>query len=73
MDTPLFKAQRIATHEANIYTVSAGAGEPVLLLHGFPQTHAMWHAIDCGHFVPEERHAETLAALQGFLASVSSP
>lgn len=22
-----------------------GAGPPVLLLHGFPQTHAMWHAV----------------------------
>jgi haloacetate dehalogenase len=45
MDTPLFEAQRIATHDANIYTVSAGQGEPVLLLHGFPQSHAMWHGI----------------------------
>jgi haloacetate dehalogenase len=45
MDAPLFKAQRVPTAEANIYTVSAGAGEPVLLLHGFPQTHAMWHGI----------------------------
>lgn len=24
------------------------------------------HAIDCGHFIPEERPAETLAALRGF-------
>ena len=22
-----------------------GSGPPVLLLHGFPQTHAMWHAV----------------------------
>lgn len=25
--------------------VMGGAGPPVLLLHGFPQTHAMWHAV----------------------------
>jgi haloacetate dehalogenase len=25
-------------------------------------------AIDCGHFLPEEKPAETLAALRGFLA-----
>jgi haloacetate dehalogenase len=24
---------------------TGGAGEPVLLLHGHPQTHAMWHAV----------------------------
>jgi pimeloyl-ACP methyl ester carboxylesterase len=23
----------------------AGAGPPLLLLHGHPQTHAMWHAV----------------------------
>lgn len=26
------------------------------------------HAIDCGHFIPEEKPAETLAALRGFFA-----
>lgn len=28
-----------------IFYRTAGHGPPVLLLHGFPQTHAMWHAI----------------------------
>lgn len=28
-----------------IHAVRGGAGPPVLLLHGFPQTHAMWHRI----------------------------
>ncbi|MHA6785117.1 alpha/beta fold hydrolase [Pseudonocardia saturnea] len=28
-----------------INAVHGGAGPPVLLLHGFPQTHAMWHRI----------------------------
>jgi pimeloyl-ACP methyl ester carboxylesterase len=26
------------------------------------------HAIDCGHFIPEEKPAETLAAISEFLA-----
>jgi haloacetate dehalogenase len=28
-----------------INAVRGGSGPPVLLLHGYPQTHAMWHAI----------------------------
>lgn len=31
--------------ETQIHYVRAGSGPPVLLLHGFPQTHAMWHAV----------------------------
>jgi haloacetate dehalogenase len=63
MDTPQFKAQRVATPEANIYTVSAGRGEPVLLLHGFPQTHAMWHAIAPGL---TQHHTVVCADLRGY-------
>ena len=28
-----------------INLVVAGEGPPVLLLHGYPQTHAMWHKV----------------------------
>jgi haloacetate dehalogenase len=28
-----------------INAVVAGDGPPLLLLHGYPQTHAMWHAV----------------------------
>jgi len=44
---PGFKARRVRTSTAGgatIHSISAGAGTPVLLLHGYPQTHAMWHA-----------------------------
>ena len=45
---PGFKAQRFQTSGAEINYVMAGAGDPVLLLHGYPQTHACWH-----HIAPE--------------------
>ncbi|WP_159810122.1 alpha/beta fold hydrolase [Litoreibacter roseus] len=31
--------------EAQIYGVIGGDGPPLLLLHGYPQTHAMWHKV----------------------------
>jgi haloacetate dehalogenase len=35
----------IDTTEARIFTRSAGSGPPLLLLHGFPQTHSMWRQV----------------------------
>ena len=40
-----FKKQKIRTPEVKINTVWGGEGKPVLLLHGYPQTHVMWHAV----------------------------
>ena len=40
-----FDQTRIRTREAEINLVYGGAGPPVLLLHGYPQTHAMWHRV----------------------------
>ena len=34
-----------ATNGATIHVRSGGTGPAVLLLHGYPQTHAIWHAI----------------------------
>jgi haloacetate dehalogenase len=42
---PGFQRRRIRTSGATINLVTAGRGEPVLLLHGYPQTHAIWHRI----------------------------
>ena len=42
---PGFRSQRIATSGASIQCVVGGSGPPLLLLHGYPQTHAMWHRI----------------------------
>ena len=43
-----FKAKRIRTSGATINLVTGGEGPPVLLLHGYPQTHAMWHKVAPG-------------------------
>jgi haloacetate dehalogenase len=40
-----FKVSKVQTTGANINVVSGGQGPPVLLLHGNPQSHVMWHKI----------------------------
>ena len=40
-----FEAKDIDAGEATIHTRVAGDGPPLLLLHGYPQTGAMWHAV----------------------------
>ena len=42
---PGFAERKIRTSGATINVTFAGSGEPVLLLHGYPQTHAMWHKV----------------------------
>lgn len=44
-----FAEHRITTPEGiEIFARSAGSGPPVLLLHGYPQTHACWHRVAPG-------------------------
>jgi haloacetate dehalogenase len=40
---PGFARRRLRTSGATINLVTAGKGPPLLLLHGYPETHAMWH------------------------------
>lgn len=40
-----FRAAHIEADGASIFVRTAGAGPPLLLLHGFPQTHLMWRNI----------------------------
>jgi haloacetate dehalogenase len=40
-----FESGRVETPGADIALVRGGDGPPVLLLHGYPQTHAMWHLV----------------------------
>lgn len=42
---PGFATRDIRTSGAEIHCVVGGAGPPLLMLHGYPQTHAMWHRI----------------------------
>ena len=42
---PGFQRRRISTGGAEINLVHGGKGPPLLLLHGYPQTHAIWHRV----------------------------
>jgi haloacetate dehalogenase len=42
---PGFKPRVLDTARGPLHAVVAGSGPPVLLLHGYPQTHLMWHAV----------------------------
>jgi haloacetate dehalogenase len=42
---PGFRRERVRTRETEVHAVVGGAGPPVLLLHGYPQTHACWHRV----------------------------
>ncbi len=41
---PHFTEQHVATDRGPVFARVGGNGPPVLLLHGYPQTHLMWHA-----------------------------
>jgi haloacetate dehalogenase len=42
---PGFATERIAANDAWINICRGGSGPPVLLLHGYPQTHLMWRRV----------------------------
>ena len=42
---PDFERRKVQTSGAIINTLWGGSGPPLLLLHGYPQTHVMWHKI----------------------------
>lgn len=60
---PGFERGRFEASGAQINYRRAGAGEPVLLLHGYPQTHACWHRI-----APQlaQRYTVVCADLRGY-------
>ncbi len=68
MTVPLpgqFKRMTLAPSGVRINTLVGGKenGSPVLLLHGYPQTHVMWH-----HVAPilAEHHTVILTDLRGY-------
>jgi haloacetate dehalogenase len=42
---PDFKRIRLARDDVEIHAILGGKGPPLLLLHGYPQTHAIWHKV----------------------------
>jgi len=58
-----FETKQIDTGETTIHATIGGKGPPLLLLHGYPQTHVMWHKI-----APElARHFTVIATdLRGY-------
>src|SRR5688572_15633428 len=45
MDMEAFASSYIDTGDASIFVRRGGSGQPLLLLHGFPQTHLMWRDV----------------------------
>jgi len=56
----------VEINDTTIFTRRKGSGPPVLLLHGFPETHVMWHLV-----APQLAEAFTVvcADLRGYGAS----
>jgi haloacetate dehalogenase len=42
---PRFSVHELETRGARVHARVGGSGPPVLLLHGYPQTHAIWHRV----------------------------
>jgi len=65
-----FAHKRIKTSGAEIELVQGGSGTPLLLLHGYPQTHAIWHKV-----APDlaRRHTLVIPDLRGYGASSKPP
>jgi haloacetate dehalogenase len=62
-----FGAHELETERGVVFARVGGSGPPLLLLHGYPQTHLMWHAV-----APAlaERFTVVAADLAGYGASL---
>jgi haloacetate dehalogenase len=58
-----FERRHVDVGDVRIHTVTAGSGPPVLFLHGYPQTHLIWH-----HVAPRlaDEHTVVLTDLRGY-------
>src|SRR5262245_55419064 len=65
-----FTSRRIAVGESEIFTRIGGQGPPLLLLHGFPQTHVCWARL-CPQLAA--RFTVVLADLRGYGDSTGPP
>jgi haloacetate dehalogenase len=60
---PDFEISEVRTSGATIHCLHKGSGPPLLLLHGYPQTHVIWHKIANRL---SERYAVVLTDLRGY-------
>src|SRR3954470_12771055 len=67
---PGFRAQRVPTSGATIHTLVGGSGPPLLLIHGYPQTHVEWHKI-AGRLAQD--HTVVMTDLRGYGDSSKPP
>jgi haloacetate dehalogenase len=58
-----FRTQRVEVDGVHINCALGGDGPPVLMLHGYPQTHLMWHLVAPALAVD---HTVVLADLRGY-------
>ena len=65
-----FSSFRIRTEGAEIAGVTGGNGPPLLLLHGYPQTHVMWHKVAP---ILADEFSVVAADLRGYGASSKPP
>ena len=65
-----FSDQYITTSETSIFVKKGGSGPPVLLLHGFPETHHMWRLLAP---LLADTHTVIMADLRGYGASECPP
>jgi haloacetate dehalogenase len=61
-----FNRRLLPLANTEIFIAQSGAGPPVLLLHGFPETHLMWQAVASRLAV---RHTVVCAGLRGYGSS----
>ncbi|WP_263286974.1 alpha/beta fold hydrolase [Pseudomonas sp. GL-R-26] len=66
-----FETHRITAGDVEIACVAAGTGEPILMLHGFPQTMALWARIAPG--LVARGYRVVCADLRGYGASSKPP
>ncbi len=65
-----FHRRTLRTKASEIFVAEAGEGPPLLLLHGYPQTHVMWHKVAP---LLAKRFRVVLADLRGYGASGKPP